>query len=714
MRILSCHIENFGKLHDRTFDFSAPITWICQENGWGKSTLAAFLCAMFYGLEGNRKRNMEENERKRYQPWQGGIFGGQVTFEVGEKQYVLSRIFREKESADEFELRDRETNKKSEDYSSHIGEELFQLHRDSFMRSIFIGQGSMVTTATHEIQSRIGTWAEAEGDGGRYETAKEALTELLRELTPRRSTGRLYKLQQEITTLERQVREGSFAREELERYEELAESEQETLRKQQAEEKRLLAGQERLIVRQQEQARRQAETERALRGQEKRRQWQELCQMTDRREQEFEEKGKPFPDRIPNLQELDSQIAKGHTLELKKEELESRLSQGSPSRQEYEPSFEKGAGLLFLVLSILFMGMGGYSFWKLGWVQGLIWMAAAIFLLAAAGILLSKIRKNHQDREEEREELRQEERALEQEILSYLKSLGFRPEREQLLSQLYRIRSALLEYEQAEKNYQEAMTRQEAYLEAMGADREYILYGGRNGQAENSRNPGAQGTIEGQQEGHIEDNPEDSLLLLQQLQREMEAVREQMEATKKVLTEYQDQMAALREGIEEWNDRKARLESKQEEKTRLSRQFTLLEETQTLLAEAKESLTNRYAGPVYGKFQEYFEILTGEPAEGYHLDANLNITVDALGKQRETKVLSAGYQDLISLALRLAFAYVMYPNEHPFLLMDDPFTNLDEEKTQAGMRLLENIKTEYQIIYFTCTPARTGEPSLFS
>ena len=106
MKILSCHIENFGKIHDYSMDFSDGANIICEENGWGKSTFVAFIRAMFYGLEGERKRSIEENERKRYKPWQGGVFGGQLVFEIQGKKYLISRVFKDKESNDEFELRD--------------------------------------------------------------------------------------------------------------------------------------------------------------------------------------------------------------------------------------------------------------------------------------------------------------------------------------------------------------------------------------------------------------------------------------------------------------------------------------------------------------------------------------------------------------------------------------------------------------------------------
>ena len=68
MRILSCHIDNFGKLQNKTYDFEKECTIICEENGWGKSTLAAFLRVMLYGFMNEGKRDTYENERKRYKP----------------------------------------------------------------------------------------------------------------------------------------------------------------------------------------------------------------------------------------------------------------------------------------------------------------------------------------------------------------------------------------------------------------------------------------------------------------------------------------------------------------------------------------------------------------------------------------------------------------------------------------------------------------------
>ena len=60
MRLLACKIENFGKISDFTYDFSEGLNVINEENGWGKSTFAAFLKVMFYGFESKKEKEALE------------------------------------------------------------------------------------------------------------------------------------------------------------------------------------------------------------------------------------------------------------------------------------------------------------------------------------------------------------------------------------------------------------------------------------------------------------------------------------------------------------------------------------------------------------------------------------------------------------------------------------------------------------------------------
>lgn len=208
MRIIECHIENFGGLSDRHFRFTDGLNVINEKNGTGKSTLAAFIKVMFFGFANEGKRSDIENERKRFKPWQGGVYGGQLTFETEGKKYVISRTFGAKDKDDIFVLYDADTMLESSDYSVNIGEELFKIDHDSFCRTVYIGGSDCETAATDSINAKLGNLAENTDDINNYETVKKALADLLNSMSPRRKTGDIFKLNSEIGSLRESVRQG--------------------------------------------------------------------------------------------------------------------------------------------------------------------------------------------------------------------------------------------------------------------------------------------------------------------------------------------------------------------------------------------------------------------------------------------------------------------------------------------------------------------------
>ena len=123
-------------------------------------------------------------------------------------------------------------------------------------------------------------------------------------------------------------------------------------------------------------------------------------------------------------------------------------------------------------------------------------------------------------------------------------------------------------------------------------------------------------------------------------------------------------------------------------------------------SQAKEAMTAKYSAPLLQAFGHYYELIASKSSEDFHLDANTTLTVDALGKQREVATLSAGYRDLAGICLRMALVDAMYEEERPMLILDDPFTNLDDDKVNRGKEFLEQVSAKYQVIYFTCSSQR--------
>lgn len=190
MKLIRCHIENFGVLSDFDFVFDDGLTTICQGNGFGKSTFAAFIKAMFYGFPRTGARNIVENERKRYDPWQGGKYGGYLEFEIQDTSYRVTRYFGKTAAKDTFSLLDLSSRRPSEVYSEKLGEELFRLDADSFARSTYVPQLSASDVeATTSIRTKLSNLVEDTNDLSNYDTAEKKLRDYRTKFRAYRGNG---------------------------------------------------------------------------------------------------------------------------------------------------------------------------------------------------------------------------------------------------------------------------------------------------------------------------------------------------------------------------------------------------------------------------------------------------------------------------------------------------------------------------------------------
>ncbi|MBQ3220539.1 MAG: AAA family ATPase [Clostridia bacterium] len=155
MRLISYHIESFGKIKNADGDFSQSITQICQKNGYGKTTLASFIKAMFYGFATAKSGAKAFSERERYFPFEGGRYGGNIVFEWQGKIYRVERFFDEKsETKDEFTAYcDRERTNIFD--ISGVGQTVFGLDKDSFAKTVFVTADDIDVQTTESISERL-------------------------------------------------------------------------------------------------------------------------------------------------------------------------------------------------------------------------------------------------------------------------------------------------------------------------------------------------------------------------------------------------------------------------------------------------------------------------------------------------------------------------------------------------------------------------------
>ncbi|MCR5641593.1 MAG: AAA family ATPase [Lachnospiraceae bacterium] len=169
MKLVSAYVAGFGRIKDYTHDFTDGLNGILEENGWGKTTFSVFIKSMFYGMEYSRRREL--SEREHYLPWDANVYGGNLTFVVGEKQYRIERTFGKKDTDDTFKLYDVESGLESEDYTSNVGEELFQVDRDAFEKSVFVPQEALETGMTDSINAKMGNLSAVRDDMNNFDAA---------------------------------------------------------------------------------------------------------------------------------------------------------------------------------------------------------------------------------------------------------------------------------------------------------------------------------------------------------------------------------------------------------------------------------------------------------------------------------------------------------------------------------------------------------------
>lgn len=911
MKLISCYIENFGRLHDTEFVFQDGCTVFCKENGWGKSTLAAFLKAMFFGFENEGKRDVLQNERKRFKPWQGGVYGGRVTFEKGGKQYIMRRTFGAKEKEDEFFLQDADSHMESDDFSAQIGIELFQMDAKSFRNSVFVSQNGCEAEKTDQMDAKIGKLEESTDDINNFEKVSEQLKNQLNKMSPRTKTGSLHKWNSKIADLKVEVQtmaQTDAATETVrQRKEEVTDrlaklrEEQKTLQKQQKQVSFLKDIQAKQTAYQalcEEYAKWEtqvAEEERFFKGRiptrDEIKQYVEKslalsslkgaaenCRLTKEEEQCLLEIQAMFGGQVPEKTErekMTAKLEKWQKLQLllaqnrltKEEEKEWQqyalsFAAGVPQKEEFQhmisawnqctqkknllpkkkealrelellckeqktQTVKKGGVPVMAAVGIILLA-AGLGFFFVEWISGIVLSAAGIILMAAGLAGKKRRRRNEEKQQEEQkqvrlrnEEKRQqmqleidvEERFVaesEQKTDAFLVRYGAAWQEDRLTS-LYELKNAAESYErlcqkkeaensspsagqavEIEKEIKAFLTRyghaqyREVLYEDFQQEPQYAEWGERfaeqlhrlerkaeewetlrekrrqYGRAREEYEklwqsicryveellfvPGKDlhgqlleidghlGTYEkageefrraGQQKQQFEKEHADlreamastewgEEVSLEELHdRQMKKQRE-IEEAQEILRGYEkqlDQLALQRERIEEKEEELLAAETiYEEEKVKYGR----IAKTKELLEKAKISFTQKYMEPIMSGFRRYYSLLVRWEAENYEMDANAELKKDEQGMLRDVRFLSTGYRDLLGICKRMALVDAMYPNEKPFLIFDDPFVNLDDEKLQGGLSLLSQIAEEYQVIYFTCHAAREGKESVTS
>ncbi|MBQ0043227.1 MAG: AAA family ATPase [Lachnospiraceae bacterium] len=899
MRLISLHIDNFGTLSDYSYEFNRGLNMICEKNGYGKSTMASFLRVMFYGFEGEGKKSNIDKERHRFLPWQGGTYGGSITYEAGGKEYILTRRFGKKKDDDEIMLQDAVSRLEIPTQGECLGEMLFDLDADSFQKSIYISQtGLQDGQLTDQIGVKIGGLGTEIGDLDQYNKALVALKDRCNALTDKRSTGELRKATDQLTRMKTDLdKRNKLERDQQELIERMKEPDTElrSIAKKKDEldskyKESMLVQQAKLKVEEYSKLKQDVDESRkaysvvqdifpaGVPGEEEVAHIREVYSKIDELEarskgellSDDEEKSllkyqRMFQEGIPDekhLGELENRCKKlreirrdfeSHRVsddkknryaELKNifhgekqvrnqvEDIQNKVSNINALNQQLffkeseineakaeldrhkmnAPKEYRGndtsVGVLFIVLGILLLiggvlmmlnrfGQNQYVWFLVG---GVVCLITGIIVSARAAQKKGDYRrayveyKNqervHEDRvgalSAEKAKLISEANALDNHIYNRLLFYGenitvreYNQPVNNLLVKAIEYENLCREMEQSEESEAYKQKLEESNQLAKSIYEEIRKYGMNSSEEEFSdaireikfeyqnyvnlisRKENFSKTVEelekckdecnhfvrvfglhklgermkdifGELPSAIRDydyafrkktecekkihefvseNPEfevgvpvipDEIPEIDSIKEELEILTESEKKLKSMKESYEAQYKEISEQIEDMDIDQSKIDELEEAIAEMRKKLETASLARKYLETARENLILKYTGPLTSAFTDYYKTVTGKDGDNIHIDAKANVKVYEQGMDREAYFFSEGNKDLLGLCMRLAYADAMYEKEKPFLIMDDPFVNMDDERTKGAYDLLKKITDKYQVIFYSC------------
>ena len=668
MIIEACHIAQFGKWKDADFSFSPGKNSFLWDNGYGKTSFIYFFKLMFYGVSGDRKQDLEENERKHYMPFQGASFGGRIIFRIGDKRYRLERSFGLKKSEDSFRLFDEDSGKESKDYSENIGEELFSLDAESFQRVCMISHEDLHFSMNSRMHAKLGNVAEDQEDMKKFQQVQTILKDGINALSPNRRTGNIFKLKMQ----EEELSSGLYGKEALENA---------VL----SIEKEVLSLTEKEARRKEEGKALEAELSQRISEKDSLGKWMSYAQKKEeweKAEYRYENALKwYYQDRFSEIPEEKKALLWKEEMQSLQEQIHSikkeieKISEAGEENNGVEAGIERelsgtssavlfalvGLGLLFVLLFFgkLFgmpLGLPSALFLLLG-----ILSLSLCFFLWWRGEQKKRTWKEKQEEEEARQRKQQAIRFA---------SL------EELLSRFHKL-------EDMQDLEMEVAGRKEAFLrfvEEEGGEQAFSL-------------------LEEKQK-EWEEGPS-----LEESRRKLEAFRKEEEERREEIRKKRAEREAKVRDLEFLEEQERLLEQKKEEREALEKRYNLLQKTKAYLEMAKERFALQYKEPILEAFQKYFQSICTEPLQ-FQMSEDLELSFVDRGLSREQGYLSEGLQDLCRFCQKLAIFDAMFREEKAFLLLDDPFSHLDEKNGARARALLEELAKSRQIFYFTCSEER--------
>ena len=647
----------FGRLERETLTLREGLNVLQIPNEGGKSTWSEFLLAMLYGVDtAARERGGALPVKTKYLPWSGRPMEGSVELTHNGRNLLLVRESTPKAPLSRVTLTDTDTGTAL----SYDGERLVGAEKSVYERSGFLRQQQLAVTKDGALEQRLNSLITAGSEDYSYLSLSDALRRLQNSCRHNK-TGKLPEVERALAQTQEQL---ACVRELQAELASLAEQEHDC-RKERA---LLQARLERLSALARKQQTEQAEAAVAA-AREDRAQWARICAEA------------PPPEVLERLERELAQL--NEQAQTAAQALPQGL-RGSPEQAARDAERVRALrGTKPRWLPPLLLALGAAALLAGFFVWTPLCIAGGALLLAGAGLLLFRhgrrtaaleiLRQYGVPDADALQRLAEEAKAARQaqesaalavrkrrdaflaEVQAYLPGCGSAGEAAEYLSSARQSQTELRRAEQAERLAQERLSFSSAA-------------------------PPPETEVRREAETRLES-----------CEQRLSQLRSETDRRQGALSQLGDAFALCAE-LE-------RLSARRRELLQTEQALIL---AQTVLREADEALRAEFAPMLCEQTGKLFSALTDGRYDRVLLDRSFVVSVCETGggSPRSLSRLSAGTQEQLYLALRLAICKLLLPDAP--LVLDDALVFFDDRRAAQALKVLKAEAKTRQILLFTC------------
>ena len=716
----------FGRLEDRTLSLEPGLNVISGGNEAGKSTWAAFLAAMLYGVDTRaRSKGAEVPVKIKYAPWSGKPMAGRMELDWNGRNIVLERSSGQTPLGT-LKAFDRDSGSPIPELGgADCGEVLTGVEESVFRRSAFLQQRGQAVSADPRLEKRLSGLVAAGSEDYAY-TEIDGKLKKLQNALQFNQMGLIPKARAELDAIDEALDRASR----LLRQQAATAAERKALQDEEAELVRICAGTE--ALRQRDLRRAAEESRSALEAVQSERAAlearcaglpapEELGRMKEAVRElraavesaEMEERLDPIAvpeipadDRFPdaeNPDEILTRAARDAALVRRAEELPAPRRQNRDLVLHFIPGL---CALLAAVLVFLFLpGLPAAPWVLLSAGVGLtVWApvrhfrkrAAASREQEAAAQILARYRCK--DAEEMLHAAAEHRKALDNNRTAREAAVRKAEDRKARRAALEAREAALLDRLRAENADCGSLNAAALWLRQAEDDRLALE------QAQRGERRAAE------QYERLRPHAEEAASVPEADLSEFAAcdltvVRDRLSRCRAAMVPLRSEADRLDGAISQIGDTlalQARREQTQARIARLEQRYSAILLARRALKDADEALRARFAPMLCRRAGALFSELTGGAYDRVSLDRDMQVTVHPAGSavDRPLSLLSGGTVDQLYLALRLAICDLLLP-EAPIVL-DDALVYFDDERLKTALTLLRKLGKTRQILLFTC------------